>query len=114
MVRAGDMRHLVRLEARSTVQDSVGEQLDSWTLVCERRAAIQRTPGTETFGAQARQGRVPTVFRLRYPVDVSPPVGPEMRLIHDGRVYDVVGAVDQAGRKEELVIIAEERLGETP
>lgn len=114
MVRAGDMRHLVRLEQRTTEQDSAGERSVTWMLVCERRAAIQRTPGSEPFAAQQRQGRVPTVFRLRYPVDLSAPVGPHMRLIHDGRIFDIVSAVDQEGLKEELIITAEERIGEVP
>lgn len=114
MVRAGDMRHKVRIESRSVTIDAAGERTGDWVVVCTRRAAIQRAPGAEVFAAAQRQGRVPTVFRLRYPVDLSTAISPGMRLVHGTRVYDIVSAVDLAGLREELVITAEERLGDAP
>ncbi len=114
MIRPGDLRHVVRLERPVTTQDAAGEQSSGWTLFARRRAAIARTPGREVFASAERQGRVPTVFRLRYLADVAP----SMRLIHvrDGseRVFNILSAIDPDGLGVELLISAEELVEETP
>lgn len=110
MVRAGPMRHRVTLEVRSTVQDTAGQQVQVWNVFARPRAALDRTLGKEIFASAQRAGRVPVVFRLRWLEGVTT----AMRLIFDGKVHDIVSAVDQAGLKEEMVITAEEHSEETP
>lgn len=110
MVRAGEMRHSVRLEQRTTQQDAAGQQEATWLLFAERRAAIQRTPGSEVFASGARNARVPTVFRLRYLAGVTP----AMRLVHAGKVFNILSAIDQGGRGEELIITSEELVEAAP
>lgn len=106
MVRAGDMRHEVTLQLRTTVQDAAGEPHDSWNHFATRRAAMTRSAGAEVWAAAGRNGRVPTQFRLRYLAGVLP----EMRLTCRGKLYDIISAVDPDGRGAELVIMAEERV----
>lgn len=102
------MRHQVRIEVQTSTQDAAGQRVEYWTTVAERRAAIERTPGSEVWASAQRHGLVPTVFRLRYMDGVSP----GMRLIYDERVFDILSAIDPAGRGEELIISAEEKVGE--
>ena len=109
-MRAGDMRHSVRLELRTTLQDAAGEPLTTWNLFAERRAAVERSPGREVWASAQRSARVPTIFRLRYLDGVTP----AMRLLFDGKVYDILSAIDQAGRGEELLITAEEHVEASP
>lgn len=106
MVRAGDMRHQVRIETRSTTQDAAGEQQNTWTLFAERRAAVERSPGSEIWASAQRRGRVPTLFRLRHLTGVTP----AMRLVFESKIYDIISVVDQGARKEELLITAEEHV----
>ncbi len=108
MMRAGDMRHVVTLEIRSQQLDSAGQPVDVWLFFAERRAALERAPGREVWASAQRSGRVPTVFRLRYLDGVTP----AMRLLHAGKVFDILSAIDQAGRGEELLITAEEHVEE--
>ena len=108
MVNAGAMRHQVRLETRSTARDAAGEPLLSWSLFAERRAELVRTPGTELF-AQGRNGRVPTVFKLRYLAGVTP----AMRLLCKGKVFNIISAIDPDGHRAELLVTAEELVEET-
>lgn len=115
MVRAGDMRHVVELQVRSTVKDAAGEAQNTWNVFARRRAAIMRTPGREVFASAQRDGRVPVIIRLRWLDGVTD----AMRLVFRcnccaGRgVHDVKSAIDEAGLNEELVITAEERTGES-
>lgn len=115
MIRAGSLRHVVRFEKRSTVQDAAGEPLDSWTTVVERMASLERTPGREVWASAGNNTRVPTMFKLRYEstlMDAYPSI--ELRVIFDGRVYAVSSMFDPDGLKHELVVTAVERVQEVP
>ena len=103
-MRAGPMRHRVTIQRRSTAVDAAGGAVDAWEEVATRYASMDRANGSEVWASAQRSGRVPTVFRLRYLAGVVP----AMRLLFDGRVYNILSAVDQAGRREELTIAAEE------
>lgn len=104
----GALRESVTIQKRSTSQDGVGEQVHTWSTFEERRAELMKTPGSEAWAAQQRNARVPTTFRLRYLAGVEP----GMRLIWSTRVHDIRSAIDPTGRKEELIISAEELVGE--
>lgn len=108
MIRPGALRYEVTFQRRSTVRDSAGEPGQTWTNVLTRRAALERTPGAEVRAAAQRNERVPVVFRLRYVSGVDA----HMRLVFDGRVHNVVSAVDPDGLKHELVVTAVELAGE--
>ena len=110
MLRAGEMRHRVRLEQQSTSVDAAGQPLTTWSLFAERWAAIQRTPGGEVFASAQRGGRVPTVFRLRYLAGVTP----AMRVVLGAKAYNILSAFDPSGLKEELVLTTEELVEVTP
>lgn len=115
MIHAGSLRHVIRFEKRSTVQDAAGEPLDSWTLIAERMAALERTPGREVWAAAGNNARVPTIFKLRYDkavMDSYPSV--ELRLVFDGRVYVVSSMFDPDGLKHEMTVTAVERVQEVP
>ena len=109
-MRAGPMRHRVTLQQRSTGVDAAGGVLDSWDDVATRWASMDRASGSEVWASAQRSGRVPAVFRLRYLSGVVP----AMRLLFDGRAYNILSAVDQSGLREELTITAEELVEEAP
>lgn len=110
MTRAGAMRHVVRIEQRLTNQDAAGEPSPSWSLVTQRRAEMLPTPGTEVWSGNERNGRVPTVFKLRWPREVT--VLAQMRLTTKGRVYNILSAVNDGGRGVDLLLSCEELVGE--
>ncbi len=111
-INAGKLRHVVRFEQRSTTQDAAGEQINTWVPVATRRAEIVRTPGRELFASNERQGRVPTLFRLR-PIHAVTVV-PAMRLICNSKVFNVISAIDPEGMGAEMVVTAEELVEEVP
>jgi SPP1 family predicted phage head-tail adaptor len=104
------MRHRVVIQRRATGVDAAGGVRNTWEEFASRLAAIEWAAGSEVWASAQRSGRVPTVFRLRY----LPEVTPGMRVVYGSRVYNILSAVDQEGRKAELVITAEELVGEAP
>ena len=104
------MRHRVTIQRRATGVDAAGGVRDAWEDVATRYASMDRASGSEVWASAQRGGRVPVVFRLRYLAEVVP----AMRLLFDGRTHNILSAVDQEGRKAELVITAEELVEEAP
>lgn len=110
MTNPGAMRHVVRIEQRLANQDANGEESPSWSLVTQRRAEMLPTPGTEVFSSETRNARVPTVFKMRWPREVT--VLPQMRLTTKGRLYNILSAVNDGGRGVDLLLTCEELVGE--
>lgn len=104
------MRHRVTLQRRAATQDAAGGVRNVWADWAVRWAALERTPGREVWASAQANGRVPAVFRLRFLSGVLP----GMRLLHGGKVFNVLSAVDTEGRKEELLLTCEEWVEETP
>lgn len=109
MVDPGRLRHQVRIEQRSSTRDVAGEPEQSWTLFAERRADLVRTAGNELF-VEGRNGRVPTLFKLRYLAGVEP----KMRLLLGAKVYNILSAIDPDGRGVDLLVTTEELVEESP
>lgn len=105
----GKMRFRVLIEQRTNLQGSSGEPLDNWLVFASRRAGKVSAPGSEQFAAQQQFGRVPTIFRMRYVDGVLP----SMRLRADGKLYEIISAIDpDDGLRVELEITTLERVGE--
>ena len=113
-IRAGELRHRVRIEQRSAAQDAAGGLPDSWDLVAEVWASVEPLVGREFFASAERQGRVSTRFRLRHLDDITP----AMRIVWawrgTSRVYDIEGVQPVTGIAHELVVMAFERTQVTP
>lgn len=103
-IRAGELDTRISIEARSTTQDATGEPDTTWDVFAERWASIERTPGSELWGSAQRNGRVPTIFRLRCLAGVMP----AMRVVAQGRVFDVKSVVRPSGRSGEMLLVTDE------
>lgn len=112
MTVAGPMREVIHLQAQTTTQDETGQRRLVWADVATRRAALAQTPGSESLSSASRSARVPTTFRIRYPQSIE--VLPAMRVVHRGKVFNIVSATDLDGRRVDLHITAEELVGEAP
>lgn len=110
MTNSGFLREVIRIEQRSTVQDLNGEESPTWSLVATRLAEKVATPGREVWSSKERHARIPTVFRIRFPKTVS--VEPKMRVIHKGKIFDIISAVDENGRGVDMLLSCEELVGE--
>jgi SPP1 family predicted phage head-tail adaptor len=108
-LRPGEMRHRVTVYQRSTTQSASGAQSTSWTpFATSRFAAVRPLTGSEFFSAHQMGAVVPTEFRVRYLSGMLP----QMRIAWDGRLFDVVSVAMPNGIREEMVVLANELVGE--
>lgn len=114
MVRAGQLRHTIRIERRSATPDGAGEPTYAWSLVAERRCGVERAPGQEVWASAGRNARVPTVFLLRYDDAImrSFVIG-ETRAVFNGKFYNVTSCFDPDGMKVEMKITSVEEVEAT-
>lgn len=109
-MRAGSLDTRISIQRRVATQDTAGEPALAWETVAERWASLERTPGREIWNSAQRAGRVPTVFRLRYLAGVTP----DMRVVAQGRVFDIKSVVRPSGRAAELSLVCDEIVEGTP
>lgn len=98
LVNAGDLRHRVAIQERVEEQDEdSGAIFWTWETVNDERGdwsslAAQKLPlsAREFEAAAAIQAQVSTRFVMRWMTGVAP----KMRLVHDGKTYDINGVME--------------------
>lgn len=102
MIDPGKLRHRVRFEARQSVQDDFGQATITWVEAFTTWAEVLPLRGREFFAAaQVQQEHsVKVHIRCRAGVDET------MRLVWDGRPYDITGVIPLQGGREWLEIMA--------
>ncbi len=101
----GDLRHRLRLEAVVRSGDSGGGAIESWSLVADVWAEVRAVRGYESFVAHGMRGQVTHEIWIRFRDDV----GPHLRFVEMGRIYDIRAAVDPEGRGIWLRCLCESR-----
>lgn len=109
---AGRLRHKVtieRLVAGSPQQFGTGEPDDAWTAyLSDIWATVEPLSGRELFAAQEHLAEVSTRVRLRYRDGITA----QMRVVFEGRYYNVGAVIDRELRHRELELLCTEGANE--
>lgn len=102
-MRAGQLRHEVRLQQVTYTQDSYGEDVETWADTETVRALVEPLRGKEYFSAQQVNAELTTKILIRY----YPTVVPHWRVVWDaGSVtYDIESVRDLGGRTRTMELI---------
>src|SRR5262245_32080883 len=101
-MRAGLLRHTVKIEEAHEARDTMGGVIVTWKEYATVYAAIEPLTGREAIQAAQLQAQVDHRIRIRY----LPGVVPKMRVTHDERAYDIQAVLDVEGRRRELHLMA--------
>ena len=102
-MRAGKLRHQITIEQVAETQNDFGEILSSWSTFASPRAAIKWLGAGESNGDQVNaSNRVE--FTIRYQTGITQ----KMRVVYDGRTFDIHGAPVVDELKRMIVITATE------
>lgn len=103
-LRAGTLRHLFLIERRSTWQDSVGGQLETWTAIGQSYGSVEPSAGRELFAAQQLFPDATHVVTMRYFAGLSV----VHRIVLDGRNLDILSINDEEERHSIQTLICRE------
>jgi head-tail adaptor len=101
----------MQIQQRSVVQDSAGEQSTVWNVIHVCWGHREPQIGKEFVTGEARAAGMVTKFTLRYFAGLTPAM--RIRSISSGQIYNITSVAQIRGVKHELVIFAEELVGDT-
>lgn len=104
-VRISDLRHRVRIESPVRASDGVGGAILTWSLFREVWAAIWPRSADEGFAGNRIAGKASHDIWIRKLDGVKP----EMRIVSDTRVFNILGVIDVEDRGRFYRCPSEER-----
>ncbi len=111
-MRSGELRHRVRLQQRSEVQDAAGGQAISWVDVADLWCQITPAGGKEAAAGGAVRGETTHNAKMRY----HPQIVPKNRLLGlgpatmAGRIFNITSANNVEERNREMDLVLSEGL----
>lgn len=102
MLKAGNLRHRIALQRKQQTQNpQTGAMVTTWVTEATVPAAVEPLSAREFIAAQAVQSDVSVRIRVRY----RPGITAAMRLLHDGKVYNITGVLaDKDSGREYLTL----------
>lgn len=100
-MRAGELRHRVTIQQFTAARDAVGGETKTWSDLATVYAAALPISGREYVALRQAQSDITIRFRLRYRSGINT----GMRVVWDGRNYDIVEAINRNGRDQELELL---------
>lgn len=102
----GKLRHRVTLQQQINDQNDYGASVTQWQDVATVWAEIKPISGREYFSAQQVQSEVSTLIWIRYRTGIEP----TMRVIHKGKHYEIVSALNYQGVNKSLQLMCKDLL----
>ncbi len=97
-MRAGDLRHRIRVQEKRETKNSVGETVTEWKDVICCRASIMPISGRENFSSEQFGSETTTKITVRWSKKHDS-VTPKHRIVAGDRIYNIEGIVpDATGR----------------
>lgn len=107
MLPAGELDRRITLQQATEGKDAAGGLTLSWADLASVWAKVTPLGGREPFTAAQEAAFADTRFTIRWRSDVTP--GAKMRVLHDGRTYDIL-AVFEPVRREVVDLLAQARV----
>lgn len=101
---AGMLRHSIEWQQEQTTPDGMGGQTRAWATVATVRAFIKPTTGNERWHAMRTEANVTHRIFMRYRSDLTP----AMRIVYNGRAFQVKAVLNIEERNKWLEVHATE------
>lgn len=103
---AGRLRHRIEIQNYEMTQDDWGGVIYAWSHWAHVWASVEPLQGREFFAAQALQSQTTVRIRMRY----RPGVTSQMRVLFDGRIYDIESVIEPQSRRHALQLMCKTSL----
>lgn len=102
-MQAGKLRHRVTIQSPPTAQDEVGQPVGDWVDFATVWADVRFINGLEAARTGIPTSAVTASIRIRYLAGVSA----NMRVLHDGKVFDVKAVLPDSTSRRYLDLSAQ-------
>jgi len=107
-MRTGNLRRTLTIQRQTRTQDAVGQPVETWTTLVQRRGSIEPLNGREYLNASGEGSDTSTRIRMRYD-SVTGTAKPFDRIVDESVspmiVYDIESVVNPRERNRELVFM---------
>jgi len=110
-MRAGELRHILRLERRQEAQDGYGAPAETWAVEGRARGAVRPLGVVERAEAARKYGEVTHLVRLRgrhLKLSAAKRFVYEDPRVDADRILEIVGIMDYDERGRELRVMCKE------
>lgn len=105
VIQAGKLKHRITIQRKTPGRDASGGELTTWDTFATPYASVEPLQGREYNSASGEQAVATTRFRVRY----LPGVTSSMRVLFEGRVFNLVSPpIDPNKGHVELHLMTEE------
>ncbi len=109
----GSLRYRLRLQSRSTAQDTSGGQVNTWSDIATVWGDIQPLTGAKQVSAQAVHAEVTHHVFIRWqPQFANPQAVAAMRLVFNGRYFNIHAAINEGEGNRFLTLLTSEGLND--
>lgn len=107
-MRAGDLRHRIRINRMVDVQgEEFGQnELQAVTYADRVPASVEPLNGRELIQADKQEAGVSHLVRMRW----MPGIEPKMQIVFEGRTLNIVSAINKGERRIELELMCLEKV----
>ena len=107
-MQSGRLRHLLTIQAQSVTRNAFNEEIISFVTWGQAWGEIKPAGASERMvtGADQVQASVDHVITIRFRLGVTV----KMRIVYDGRTFEIEGVTDPDGRRQRLRLSCREVL----
>lgn len=112
-MRAGDLRHRIRLQRRSETRDALNQPATSWVDVAALWAEVLPLAGRKLMVGQAIHSEVTHTIGIRYQAQfASPREVAKMRILYNDRIFNIHASIDVEERHKMIELSCSEGLND--
>lgn len=105
-MRAGQLRHKIKIQAKTTTRDTNGQALEAWTDLHTVFGRIEPLSGRELLNAKAINPEIDHRITVRYVNGITA----KNRIAFGSRVFQILSAICPEEKKAELQLMAKEQV----
>lgn len=95
--------HKIQFQILSEMTDSIGIQSPEWTTIFTAWANINGIGGREYYSARQTNSENDMIFKVRYSRKIAHYLTSEIRIVYNGKIFDVKHVDDYMEKHRELV-----------
>jgi len=103
MLHSGIMDQLATVQTPTEGTNSIGEPTLTYSTFATRWIALLPLSGAERIASMQNEGTVTHRVRMRYTAGLKP----KMRLLSDGRTFEIDSVVERGRREEHELLVTE-------